>query len=313
MTGRPKAVNTHEYDGLEPEPDSPAYSYSSSQYGGDSDKSETPRSPAADSVSSYSYSNSSAPTPSGYSSRSSVEPTPRETSQVALAGPLRLLAGSTRAFLTAADDTFAWLADARGDPAAPVPAPPRPEVARGGHPRRPRSRQIQQWTGGAGGEAGVTTKLAWKEIGELQAALSENDESLQALSLSLASRDAESQDIVEKGEAALGERREKLRALRDKLDAAPAARAARLEELHAQVHAAAAAVDAARKAVTHGHEAAAEEDRIAWEGAEERAAEFAAECAREEAAAEAAEANGIAILGTLAERLARAEAAIEAR
>lgn len=153
--------------------------------------------------------------------------------------------------------------------------------------------------------------LQWKEIDELQSALSENDQSLRRLSTDLAQKDAESQAIIGEGEAALAERRAALRSLREAVDAAPAKRAATLEELHRQVHAAAAAVDAARQAISRAHEGAAEDDRIAWEGAEERAAAFAAECARENASAEAAEAEGISILGTLAERLASAEVALE--
>ena len=159
--------------------------------------------------------------------------------------------------------------------------------------------------------AGATTALEWKEIGELRAALSENDESLRRLSIDLAQKDADAQAAMGQGEAVLAERRATLRALRDAVDAAPGKRAATLEELHKQVHAAAAAVDAARTAISRAHEGAAQEDRVAWEGAEERAAAFAAECARESASADAAEAEGIAVLGTLAKRLASAEVALE--
>lgn len=281
-----------------------------------------------DSASSYSY--SSAPTPSGYSSRSSLPPTPRDSHPSGgsmIAAPIKLLSSGAHTLLCAADDAFAWLADARGDPPPTVIPPPRPEALLDVGRRQRRRRRLQQWTThAAAGKAGASSdansptpraahapKLAWKEIGELNSALTENDQALRRLSTDLASRDAETQARMGQREAALAERRATLRALRERVDAAPARRAAKLEELHKQVHATAAAVDAARQAVSRGHEQAAAEDRIAWEDAEERAAAFAAECARETTSADATEDEGIAALGKLAERLAGAEVALEKR
>jgi hypothetical protein len=278
-----------------------------------------------DSASSYSY--SSAPTPSGYTSRSSLAPSPRDShaapaalaSGSIVAAPIRLLSSSAHTLLCAADDAFAWLADARGDPPPAVHPPPRPESLTDAGRRHRRRQRMLQWTAApSGGDASSPAsrashapKIEWKEIGELHSALSENDQALRRLSTDLASRDADAQALMGQREAALAERRATLRALRERVDAAPGRRAAKLEALHKQVHAAAAAVDAARQAVSRGHEQAADEDRVAWEDAEERAAAFAAECARETASAEATEAEGIALLGKLAERLAGAEVALE--
>jgi hypothetical protein len=213
--------------------------------------------------------------------------------------PLTLAAAAGHALLGAADDLFAWIADPRV-PATQerVPAPPRPEpIHRGrradGDRRRVRGMPLHS--------------LEWKELNELRLALGENQQSVKRLSLDLASRSVEAQTIVERNEVALADRRTAYRLLRERVDAAPAARAQRLEELHAQAHAAGAALDEARAAVALSREAARADEQLAWQGAEERAAAFAADCARETAHAEAAERESLASLRRLAERLVRAE------
>ena len=151
--------------------------------------------------------------------------------------------------------------------------------------------------------------LPWKELQDLHAAIGENDAALQRLTLDLAGRDAEAQAKAGQGEAAIAERHAVLQRLREQVDAAPAARGKRLENLHAEIHAAAAKVESMRKEIAQRQKAASAADRIAWEGAEERAAALAAECARENAAADAAEAERLKKLGELVEALARQEEA----
>ena len=246
----------------------------------------SPRPPPSEASSEY----SSLPTPSGYSSS---EPgfTPR---QGALPTTLLATAGVARMALMAADNAFSWLTeprehDERARVRGSVPPPPPPEqlvrFARAevaaptyarpyGEPLTPDGAMVEQrpprmphGLDGVGRRGGA--KLEWKEIDELRLALGENETAVQRLSLDLASRAVEEQAIVEQGEELVAHRQSALRALRERVDAMPQERAARLAELHAAVHAASAALEEAKAAEVMGREAKAEEERILWEGSEQ--------------------------------------------
>jgi hypothetical protein len=124
---------------------------------------------------------SSLPTPSGYN-------TPREA-----VTPLLAAAGAVRSALVAADSAFAWLVEPQHEHRValkPVPLPPRPEPLQ-------HATLFSQADGGEGTlvvpkpRAGRGTLIEWREIRELNAALSDNTAALHRLSLELASRDVE--------------------------------------------------------------------------------------------------------------------------
>lgn len=217
----------------------------------------------------------------------------------------RAVGGVVSAFC-AVDDAFTWLAKHPSTAAKDLQAPPLAPLP------RPESREypLQSSALSKRPPRAAPRSLRWKELGELRAALSENESSLQRMSFELASRDVQAQSLVERAQEALLDRQAQLRQLREIVDSAPEARAARLSSLHARVHAAHAALEAAKAEVMVGRETAAERERVAWEGEEERAAALAAECAREAAEAEALEAETLRTIGRFAERIARAEEAV---
>ena len=230
--------------------------------------------------------------------------------------------GAFRSALVAADNAFAWLVDPREHDfraamkAVPPPPPPEKRVALAVPPPAPVYGEAFEENGGALVAKPASRKvargqkvplMAWKEIDDLRGALADNRNALHRLSLDHASRDAEEKVMAKTGEQAVTTRQKTLRKLREKMDAAPAARAARLAELHAQVRAASAALEELRAAESLGREAAEQEERVAWEGAEERAASYAADAAREQAAAEAAEEEEASAIYRLRERLAHLE------
>ena len=258
---------------------------------GDFETSTTPRSDD-----SYSYTYSSYTPSSAISDRSSVLTT--ATARGEGTPPfLDRLAEGTRQWFCAVDNAFSWLAEPHeSQPPSRVPPPPPPER---------RNEALSRHTIRDG-----QSSLEWKEIAELRLALAENAASQHGLALELKSKDVEAQALARSGEQELQGKQEALRELRERVDTVPAARAQCLEELHAQLHAATAELEAARVALASERADAADAERAEWQVAEESVAKLAAEAARETRAAEAAEAAALESIGKQTAKLARFESSL---